>query len=76
MAIQQWIITAQDKISKSHEIIITTTKNMEKLRAQELLMRSFIEVDEQACDLKKGAREDLWCQELINHIHKAASTDG
>ncbi len=49
---------------------------MEKLRTQELLMRSFVELDERAWYLHKDAKEDLWCQEFINHhLHKAESEE-
>ena len=53
----------------------TTHRDMERLRNQELLMRSFVELDECKRYLPKGSRRDMWCQEPVEHLQKTESIE-
>jgi hypothetical protein len=49
--------------------------SIEKLRDREMIVREFVALDELERFLSKGSREDIWPEELIQHIFKAISTD-
>ncbi len=70
------IVAAGQRIHETLEQITTTTpRDMERLRIQELLMRSFMELDEHSQYAPKGSRENMWCREMIEHLQKAESME-
>ena len=76
IATQRRIIAASDQICKALETVVTTTPgSMEKLRAQELLMKDLVRLNERSRMLSQGSQEDYWSSELIKHLFQATSAE-